>query len=382
MKGALENDRLRDALNRSRSAGEERREVADALFREHLDLAAIRKALGQPLANPIAGCPPDHPPTGPDSPAELPNAFDDAALTEETEPVPSPRPGRRRLAAAGTCCGIAFLILISSSGSEALIGELGGVRQVRLSDVAPDSMIVAPAPLARSDAFTPLLVAGSTGDVRPAPGQQPQLLASVPDAPPPTPVTNNAIEAQMSATVVDLPAPSSPATILAAVHSGEPEGMRSAPLQLPRPESDLPPAIEAFAPIAVARAEAAAVPGPPDGSPKAWPPEQPARAGDDASGTAQASTRVVVHFHRAPSASFRTSVSEALRRAGFERVEWRMVAATVSRSQTRFFHTADEDLSRAASRVVSGLASPVVERDFTFFKPPARAGTIELWLAE
>ena len=52
--------RLADAVASARRPEPEPREVAQALFDEHLDLAAIRKALGQPLRAPDT-----HPPSWP-----------------------------------------------------------------------------------------------------------------------------------------------------------------------------------------------------------------------------------------------------------------------------------------------------------------------------
>ena len=45
-------NRIGEAVVRSRPADPPQHEIATALFNEHLDLAAIRKALGQPRAAP------------------------------------------------------------------------------------------------------------------------------------------------------------------------------------------------------------------------------------------------------------------------------------------------------------------------------------------
>ncbi len=91
-------------------------------------------------------------------------------------------------------------------------------------------------------------------------------------------------------------------------------------------------------------------------------------------------TRVVVHYRRAPGAGAREALTASLRRAGFARVDWRSVAATVGRTQTRYFHDADRGLSERAASVLAAAGRPAAERDFTFYTPPTASGTVEVWL--
>jgi hypothetical protein len=91
-------------------------------------------------------------------------------------------------------------------------------------------------------------------------------------------------------------------------------------------------------------------------------------------------TRVVVHYRRAPGAGAREALTASLRGAGFARVDWRSVAATVDRTQTQYFHDADRDLSERAASVLAAAGRPASERDFTFYAPPTASGTVEVWL--
>ncbi len=95
-----------------------------------------------------------------------------------------------------------------------------------------------------------------------------------------------------------------------------------------------------------------------------------------------AATRVVVHIHDAASPAFRDSLTAGLRRAGFEDVEWRSVGGSVSRAQTRYFHGGDQRLSDQAVAVLAALGRPASARDFSFYDPPAREGTVEIWLPD
>ncbi len=95
-----------------------------------------------------------------------------------------------------------------------------------------------------------------------------------------------------------------------------------------------------------------------------------------------ASTRIVIHYHRSRADSFRPDLTAALRRAGFSRVEWRAVPDTVSQSQTRYFHDADRSLSAKAQAVLAASGLPAQARDFRHFDPPARTGTVEVWLSD
>jgi hypothetical protein len=91
-------------------------------------------------------------------------------------------------------------------------------------------------------------------------------------------------------------------------------------------------------------------------------------------------TRVVVHYQRAPGAGARGALTASLRGAGFARVDWRSVAATVERTQTRYFHDTDRELSERAATVLAAAGRPASERDFTFYAPPTASGTVEVWL--
>ena len=75
-------------------------------------------------------------------------------------------------------------------------------------------------------------------------------------------------------------------------------------------------------------------------------------------------------------------MTTAFSRAGFARVEWRAVPDTVSRSQTRFFHATDRRLSDSAVRILAGFGLSAQPRDFQHYDPPARSGTVEVWLSD
>lgn len=91
--------------------------------------------------------------------------------------------------------------------------------------------------------------------------------------------------------------------------------------------------------------------------------------------------RAVIH-HRGTFSSIRGSLTDALRRAGFVEVEWRPVADTVSRDQTRYFHDGDRVLSDKVLAVLMSLGRPGNPEDFTHYTPSPRAGTVEIWLSD
>ena len=98
--------------------------------------------------------------------------------------------------------------------------------------------------------------------------------------------------------------------------------------------------------------------------------------------TASTSTRAVIHYRRARETGTRNALTASLHAAGFERVEWRHVGATVRQTQTRYFHDTDQALSDQALAVLSRIVQPAAGRDFTHYSPPARSGTIEIWLED
>lgn len=93
-------------------------------------------------------------------------------------------------------------------------------------------------------------------------------------------------------------------------------------------------------------------------------------------------SRAVVHLRGAPGEPFRARLTETLRRAGFERVEWRAVAGTVSRTQTRHFHASDARAAERAAAALTAQGRPASPRDFTHYDPPASPGTVEIWLSD
>ncbi len=66
----------------------------------------------------------------------------------------------------------------------------------------------------------------------------------------------------------------------------------------------------------------------------------------------------------------------AFRDAGFDIGPPRKVGFNISKTNVRFFHSADGDGARALAEIVGGVA-----RDFTDFRPKPPAGTVEVWLA-
>lgn len=165
-------NRIGEALGQSRPAETAPREVARALFHEHLDLAAIRKALGQPspanLPRPRAPVAPKKAPPAPVEAAPLPTPMQ-AALDERVQAlraaradeiaaweqpdadlrpppqrsvahVETPPPVRPR-ARRGLLTGVALLAGVLSAGAWLGFGPdgEGGAALDRVAEAAPEA---------------------------------------------------------------------------------------------------------------------------------------------------------------------------------------------------------------------------------------------------
>lgn len=408
-----------ESAARARGREPDRGDVASAFFAEHLDLDAIRRALGQRAvpgrggpaegraekeavrrepareepASARAGMAPDTaaeaPPLGRDLSSPPPGGVpEEVALAA---PPREQRPMSRRVVvlAPALLGGLVAVAMSLTIGPPGIPSGPGGDRSegapVALMETAP-----VPAPeLTLAAPSAPSLV-GDTVRPSPVPGIPDRATIAplpVPDKPPA--LFTSAPAPRMSALVGDtymspgdMARRPDLAPIRFALPADLPTGPPSAPKPLPKSrfESHAGAApvlaretlVESTAMTVGSRfTRERLVPPEPRPMPAAGPPP-PMRW----------TSRAVVHLRRAPGMAFRARLTETLRRAGFERVEWRTVAGTVNRTQTRYFHDGDAVASERAAAALAAQGRPASVRDFTHYDPPARHGTIEIWLSD
>ncbi len=130
MAEAAGRNRLGEAVARAQPRPAEAREVASALFDEHLDLAAIRKALGQPRPLPATAGPerPDIEEKAGDRAAPPPDPSEPVSAGEAAA-VGASAPARRRYgrsALAGAAAIVAMIVLVHPSEDRGLaVGTQG-----------------------------------------------------------------------------------------------------------------------------------------------------------------------------------------------------------------------------------------------------------------
>lgn len=392
-------DHIEEIVARARLREPDPGEVARALFAEHLDLDAIRRALGQRAA-PVTGgraeagigegrvdvradAPPEAPPLGRELSfvprIEAPREVMLAALAGDARPV-SRRMAVPAPARLGAIVAVAMMLEIGAPG---IPGWPGGEGPRANPPAAPMQMVpppphaVSPAPelgLARSLAPVsfgdgvrpspvPVIRASAGADALSVPDQPAVPLASV--APPRILALVGGIHLVPS----DLTRRPDLAPIRFVASADLPTASPSAPKRLSERRADAAPVLvrgtmdeTAAAPVDKRPVERIVAANPAPSAP--W------------------TSRAVVHLHRAAGGAFRARLAQALRRAGFDRVEWRAVADTVSRTQTRYFHPGDAGASERAAAVLAAQGRPAGARDFTHYDPPARQGTIEIWLSD
>jgi hypothetical protein len=424
-------NRIGEALGQSRPPDPAPREVARALFHEHLDLAAIRKALGQPSpADLQPSRPPVVPKKAPPAPVEAASvptpmqaALDERvqalraaredeiaaweqpdadlrpppqriAARREEPPARSSAGWRLRLPAALALAGMLSVggwLDLRPNGDGAPVREAGGVASPatvplgepagirpgaeasgrpsigapRIEDGAPGLAEIRPPSL-------PVFPAGLTAGLpRPGPAAPPPVAAVsagivLPSLAPPALAPTALVASQPPERLS--PPVAAPPVVLAALRQPPPPDPRAA-----RPAPVTAAGLPVVAPAAVLPGS-----GPPLPRPEARVAAvQPARAP-----TPAGSSRVVVHYAARGGAIPREPLTAALRRAGFERVEWRAVPRTTSRTQIRFFHDGDAGLSDRAAAALGRTGRPALRQDFTHFEPPATRGTVEVWLGD
>jgi hypothetical protein len=359
MAQALERHAPAETRSPSRPSDPSRAEIARALFAEHLDLEAIRRALGQPRGRDAAD-PEDH--------AAPPPRAAEPAPEVRSAPLPSPPQTRSWWA-------VAAMMAVGTTGL-----VTGGLLAIELpGTVAPVTISSdAPRPAAPREASTGLTAP-------PLSTRAPGIVAEMPPRPvaPGARLPGNAPTLVASSEFAGV-AGGSKITLAMA-----PGGALSAPpptpprelLPYPAPPSVLvSPSEEVARPVVAREIEPVAAPAPP--APASLPAkivalDPPARAVQ----ATPAAARVVIHYDRRVWSARPEGLAERLRAAGFGRVEWRPVELGIGASQTRFFHAADGGLSGRVAQVLAQAGRPVSQRDFTHFSPPPSPGTIEVWLA-
>ena len=366
--------RVGEAIAHSRqTAGE----AANTPGEERVDLQALRRALGQPKptvpvgpggdeSDPVVAPPSDAASSDEAASSTPPSAAEDAAVTLSREAVAGAAPAvlyrnvGRALRRAGFG-GMTVLVASIWPWDMHLLGDGPGLPPLMTYGRAPPPDTAAPLPqimpgaMAEVSSWSPL---PAPGDLRsqprietpPGPVQAPRpILALLASAEPFVPASG---QVQPAATDAER-SPSGYITELPDLFVSDRDGPPAVTEVAVRlPQTDLTSENEVSRPAL---------------SPTA---------------AARTSTRVVIHYRRAREAGVRNNLTASLHAAGFERVEWRHVRATVRQTQTRFFHDTDRALSDQAVAVLSRIVQPAAGRDFTHYSPPARSGTIEIWLED
>jgi hypothetical protein len=89
--------------------------------------------------------------------------------------------------------------------------------------------------------------------------------------------------------------------------------------------------------------------------------------------------RVVIHYRGGSGAEIANQMA-ALASPLATRVQTRLVGGTPSRTEIRFFYSADEPKARRLAATLRSLAPEVNIRNFVAFRPGPSPGTIEVWV--
>ncbi len=326
------------------------RDVARALFDEHLDLAALRRALGQPTPaaerQESGGAEPDlRPPAGASLAAQ---PRETSGPSAPVQPQATPR-GDWKLLGAATVLGAATGLAIVAGLSWLHLAPFGPQRPPSVELVAQDS--VAAATPATTEAAPPPSKPAEPSAAAPSPSEAPPVIDGPPPpilrAPrlPPAPIWREPVWAA----VTDMPG----LTQLAAL----------------RTPAEPPPALPS-----VSKALVTALSAEPE------PRSRPASMAETPVALAAGPSRAVIHFHTAPSAAERSRIEAAFRSVGFV-IGWRTVDFPIGRDNVRFFHRSDGALALKAKAAMARAGRPGLAQDFTHYTPPTAIGTLEVWLA-
>jgi hypothetical protein len=277
--------------------------------------------------------------------------------------------------AAGLALGAAVVMLVvlaPSAPQPSSVASVAPPAPVAETVAEPTEKSVASAP-ASPEPSTPAAVEASVTTVAPPEAE------AVPDAPSPASSTavpplpdagtlNTALGVPLPATELARPTVE-PVTV-------PPDALESVRLA---PEGAGPPEPPAAAPAATAAGpDTAAVR---ELAPRPRAARAPAQAPVAApAGSAPLPARVTIHYPASAAAEAEQGRA-ALAAAGITDVSLLPVRLDISRSNVRFYHGAD---SAAASTVADLLAADgeaPTPRDFTDYRTPAAAGTVEVWLA-
>lgn len=337
-----------------RSPAPPSRDVARALFDEHLDLAALRRALGQPTPaaerQESGRAEPDLRPRAGASLASQPRE----TTSPSTRAAPQAAPGGdwKLLGAAtvlGAVTGLAIvaglsLLHLAPFGpqrppSVELAAQDGGAARAPVTTEETSGAATAPPkaaersedPPSRSEASP--VIDGSPPPILRAPRIPPAPVWLEPARAAVTDMSRRAQLATLRTPAEPPPAPPLVSEALVTALSAEPEP-RSRPLSI------------AETPVALAA-------GPP---------------------------RAVIHFHTALSTAEQRRIESTFRSAGFV-VGWRAVDFPIGRDNVRFFHRSDGALAIKAKAAMATAGRPGLAQDFTHYRPPTAVGTLEVWLA-
>lgn len=377
------------------------RDVARALFNEHLDLAAIRKALGQPVPRHVEG--PNLVQLSTEglggSPAHVP---DEAVARRRLPPSNDLPAGSAITASPGWTRQVSYGAIAAAVGATVVLalaigadhwppGSWFGNERAQWSVPQPSAIVrIAPMPVQPASALAATEMPAVTTGKGVAVARPPRLTDPRTDAPPALLETEpNAISARMA-----ISAPATPAKM------PEVGPLRIARNLVPPPVGAIlvPPASETVS-MTVRAMDETAIPGANSGrgavvsnsasetpgnqvAPIPGPPLLGSATGRGTEYPKAPTARAVIHHRLGTFSSIRGSLTDALRRAGFAEVEWRPVADTVSRDQTRYFHDGDRVLSDKVLAVLTSLGRPGNPEDFTHYTPSPRAGTVEIWLSD
>ena len=255
------------------------------------------------------------------------------------------------------------------------------VWAIFLTGLALGAAVVAIAALAPT-MRQPTAAEHAAADPSPSTASAPPAVAK--PAPPGAATTAAAVAPAVAPAVAVEPAAPSPAVAARLPLPAQPPvavAATQAPQATEQPPADLaPPASEAAVPASL-RAAAPPAPARPVGAPR---PRATAASPSPAAPLAEEvgplPERVTIHYP--PSAAAEAERASAmLAAAGVTRVGTIPVRLDISRSNVRFYHTGDGAAAGTVAALLGAGGEAPLTRDFTDYKTPAAAGTLEVWLA-
>lgn len=403
-----------------------RREIAEDLFRDHLDLGRISQVVAE--TKPVETASEDLRPVA----SEQPSPADDAALPappsadQPTVAAVSARGGRPHVygkwaAALATLAilgpvgflatgsgdkaggaGLAFAAGIAApqQPGAAAVTSPGTVRADTPVAAAPISLRLSQAPAADALPSSGAAFGVPASPARSAAAPRADVVLATAAAP----VADLSRSPEPAARAIPRPKPAvladnafrpsavadRPAVVLARAEDGVPSAgeiwrhLPDGPARPASPPAEPTPETAAVMAPSPASREERPTPAPEAAPRQVRPVPAPAPEPAPAPAVRQAdrslsNARIVIHYPASAGPAASQDLARRLRNAGSGEVEIRRVPFQVSRQSVRFFHNSDRAVSEQVGALIrSGRRTDVA--DFTHYAPLPRNGTVEIWL--